>query len=47
MTFDIQAMVAILPKALLGWAGVFVVIGILVLVVSLLNRLTRHEDKNT
>ena len=37
MKFDISAMLAILPTAIEGWLGVFVVIGILIAVISAFN----------
>lgn len=37
MKFDVSAMLAVLPAALEGWLGVFVVIGIMIAVVSAFN----------
>ena len=37
MKFDISAMLAVLPAAIEGWLGVFVVIGILIAVISAFN----------
>ena len=37
MKFDFDAMLAVLPKALEGWLGVFVVIGIIIVATYLLN----------
>ena len=37
MKFNFDAMMAILPKALEGWLGVFVVIGIIIIATYLLN----------
>ena len=37
MKFDFDAMLAVLPKALEGWLGVFVVGGIIMVATCLLN----------
>ncbi|MBQ6595100.1 MAG: oxaloacetate decarboxylase [Clostridia bacterium] len=44
MDFDVQGMLQVLPEALIGWAGVFVVILVLVAAVQLLNRFTKEKD---
>lgn len=48
MNFDVNAFLAILPQALLGWAGVFLVTFVIILVIWVLNRVTgrKKEDES-
>jgi hypothetical protein len=42
---NIALFLSVLPRALLGWFGVFVVIGVIALVVALLQRFDRPQQK--
>lgn len=41
--FNLQGLMEVLPKAGMGWGGVFVVTIVIVLAVELLNRFTGHS----
>ena len=43
MNFDVQGMVEIFPKAMLGWAGVFVVTIVIIGVTVILNKATNRK----
>ena len=46
MNFDVNAFLAILPQALLGWAGVFLVTFVIILVIWVLNRVTGRKQED-
>ena len=41
--FNLQGLMKVLPKAGMGWGGVFVVTIVIVFAVELLNRFTGHD----
>ncbi len=43
MKFDPQGMLELIPKAMLGWAGVFVVIIVLIGITAVLNKVTNRK----
>ena len=42
--FDIDALMAVLPNALLGWLGVFIVILVIIIVTYLFNWIFSKKD---
>ena len=46
MKFDVNAFLAILPQALLGWAGVFLVKFVIILFIWVLNRVTGRKKED-
>lgn len=48
LKFDVDAFLAILPQALLGWAGVFLVTIVVIFAIWVLNRVTgRKKDEKS
>lgn len=48
LKFNVDAFLAILPQALLGWAGVFLVTIVVIFAIWLLNRVTgRKKDEKS
>lgn len=43
MHFDPQGMLEVLPKAMLGWAGVFAVTLVIIGVTAILNKVTNKK----
>lgn len=41
--FDVNAMLDALPNAMIGWAGVFVVTAVIIVVTVALNKFTRSD----
>lgn len=48
LKFNVDAFLAILPQALLGWAGVFIVTIVVIFAIWVLNRVTgRKKDEKS
>ena len=43
---NIASLAATLPMLLVGMLGIFIVIGVIILAVYLLNRVTHHSDES-
>ena len=45
MNLNFNALLKVLPDAMMGWVNVFIVIAVIVITVSVLNKVTSDKDE--